>query len=152
MSLEDIDMLDRQGGPNVAGDGRAQRTLVLVIGATGRVGRILVRKLLLRGYRVRALVRKRPDGSERELLPEKVEGEARGGRVPRGRNRSFPSIPPSTHAPRLAAVVYGDVSDYASVRSAVRAADKVVYCAGARTMLTPDLSNVYLAGVETTLR
>ena len=81
----------------------------------------LVRKLLLRGYRVRALVRKRPDGSERELLPEKVEGEARGGRVPRGRNRSFPSIPPSTHAPRLAAVVYGDVSDYASVRSARRA-------------------------------
>ena len=30
---------------------------VLVVGATGRIGRIVVRKLLLRGYSVRALVR-----------------------------------------------------------------------------------------------
>ena len=32
-------------------------TTVLVVGATGRVGTILVRKLALRGYTVRALVR-----------------------------------------------------------------------------------------------
>lgn len=36
---------------------QASYTTVLVVGATGRVGRILVRKLLLRGYTVRALVR-----------------------------------------------------------------------------------------------
>ena len=35
-------------------------TRVLVVGATGRVGRIVVRKLLLRGYTVRALVRGHP--------------------------------------------------------------------------------------------
>eukprot|EP00899_Mesostigma_viride_P020143 jgi/Mesvir1/2812/Mv13914-RA.1 len=34
----------------------AQYTTVLVAGATGRVGRVLVRKLLLRGYTVKALV------------------------------------------------------------------------------------------------
>lgn len=33
----------------------AGNTMVLVAGATGRVGRILVRKLLLRGYKARAL-------------------------------------------------------------------------------------------------
>jgi hypothetical protein len=45
-------------------------TTVLVVGATGRVGRILTRKLLLRGYKVKALVRKR-DGAE--VVPEAVE-------------------------------------------------------------------------------
>jgi hypothetical protein len=45
-------------------------TTVLVLGATGRVGRILTRKLLLRGYKVKALVRKR-DGAEG--VPEAVE-------------------------------------------------------------------------------
>lgn len=34
---------------------KALSTTVLVVGATGRVGRILVRKLLLRGYKVRAI-------------------------------------------------------------------------------------------------
>lgn len=36
---------------------QAKFTTVLVVGVTGRVGRVLVRKLLLRGYTVRALVR-----------------------------------------------------------------------------------------------
>ena len=35
-----------------------------MVGATGRVGRILVRKLLLRGYTVRALVRDTAEGLE----------------------------------------------------------------------------------------
>jgi uncharacterized protein YbjT (DUF2867 family) len=48
----------------------ARFTTVLVVGAAGRVGRVLVRKLLLRGYTVKALVRKE---SDRELLPDKVQ-------------------------------------------------------------------------------
>lgn len=45
----------------------ANRT-VLVVGATGRVGRILIRKLLLRGYKVRAMVRPKDGaGADRGL-------------------------------------------------------------------------------------
>lgn len=51
---------------------QAAYTTVLVVGATGRVGRILVRKLLLRGYTVKALVRKR-EGSSDNVLPAAVE-------------------------------------------------------------------------------
>jgi hypothetical protein len=54
---------------------QAAYTTVLVVGATGRVGRILVRKLLLRGYKVKALVRRR-QGKERDELqaiPSAVE-------------------------------------------------------------------------------
>ena len=43
--------LDDYANPN------ARFTTVLVVGAAGRVGRVLVRKLLLRGYTVKALVR-----------------------------------------------------------------------------------------------
>mmetsp|Transcript_42050 Transcript_42050/g.50971 ORF Transcript_42050/g.50971 Transcript_42050/m.50971 type:complete len:677 (-) Transcript_42050:497-2527(-) len=45
----------------------AQYTNVMVVGATGRVGRVLVRKLLLRGYSVSVLVR---SASAAEQLPE----------------------------------------------------------------------------------
>lgn len=74
----------------------ASRTRVLVVGATGRVGRILSRKLLLRGYKVRALVRKR-DGmrSEAEGVPDAVE------------------------------VVSGDVGEMRDVQRAIRGVDKV---------------------------
>lgn len=51
---------------------QASYTTVLVAGATGRVGRVLIRKLLLRGYKVRALVRDR-DGAAAEQLPRAVE-------------------------------------------------------------------------------
>lgn len=55
---------------------QAAYTTVLVLGATGRVGRILVRKLLLRGYSVKALVRKR-EGRSAELpaAVQIVEGD-----------------------------------------------------------------------------
>jgi uncharacterized protein YbjT (DUF2867 family) len=43
-----------------------------VLGATGKTGRILVRKLLLRGYTVRVMVRDTSD-SVRERLPSNVE-------------------------------------------------------------------------------
>lgn len=50
----------------------AKFTTVFVAGATGRVGRVLVRKLLLRGYSVKALVRNR-DPETLEKLPRSVE-------------------------------------------------------------------------------
>lgn len=50
----------------------AQNTTVLVVGATSRIGRIVVRKLMLRGYTVKALVRE-ADKEVVELLPRSVE-------------------------------------------------------------------------------
>ncbi|KAL5160156.1 hypothetical protein HKD37_07G017739 [Glycine soja] len=50
----------------------AQNTTLLVVGATSRIGRIVVRKLMLRGYAVKALVR-RADQEVVELLPRSVE-------------------------------------------------------------------------------
>ncbi|XP_052181736.1 protein HIGH CHLOROPHYLL FLUORESCENCE PHENOTYPE 173, chloroplastic isoform X1 [Diospyros lotus] len=50
----------------------AQNTTVLVVGATSRVGRIVVRKLMLRGYSVKALVR-RADQQVVDMLPTSVE-------------------------------------------------------------------------------
>jgi len=97
---------------------------VLVIGAAGRIGQVLVRKLLLRGYNVRALLKPGSTEDEEEqqnALPDKVEA------------------------------YYGDVSDYAAVRAAVQGADKVVYCAGVRTSFTAELKNIYVVGVRTVL-
>jgi hypothetical protein len=51
---------------------QAANTTVLVVGATGRVGRVLVRKLLLRGYKVKALFRNRA-GVGKDLIPDSVE-------------------------------------------------------------------------------
>lgn len=50
----------------------AQNTTVLVVGATSRIGRIVVRKLMLRGYTVKALVR-RVDQQVKDMLPTSVE-------------------------------------------------------------------------------
>ncbi|KAK9282267.1 hypothetical protein L1049_005181 [Liquidambar formosana] len=50
----------------------AQNTTVLVVGATSSIGRILVRKLMLRGYTVKALVRK-ADEEVVDMLPRSVE-------------------------------------------------------------------------------
>ncbi|CAL1373869.1 unnamed protein product [Linum trigynum] len=50
----------------------AQNTTVLVVGPTSRIGRILVRKLMLRGYTVKALVRK-SDQEVLDMLPRSVE-------------------------------------------------------------------------------
>lgn len=51
---------------------QAEFTNVLVVGATGKTGRILVRKLLLRGYGVRVMVRSE-DASVKDRLPANVE-------------------------------------------------------------------------------
>ncbi|PUZ73996.1 hypothetical protein GQ55_1G030500 [Panicum hallii var. hallii] len=50
----------------------AQDTTVLVVGATSRIGRIVVRKLMLRGYNVKALVR-RNDSEVIDMLPRSVD-------------------------------------------------------------------------------
>ncbi|XP_034695913.1 protein HIGH CHLOROPHYLL FLUORESCENCE PHENOTYPE 173, chloroplastic isoform X1 [Vitis riparia] len=66
-------LLIREGGPmcEFAIPG-AQNTTVLVVGATSRIGRIVVRKLMLRGYTVKALVRK-ADQEVVDMLPRSVE-------------------------------------------------------------------------------
>jgi hypothetical protein len=74
----------------------ASKTTVLVVGATGRVGRILVRKLLLRGYKVRAIIRKR-DG---------IRMDAEG-------------------VPTAVDVLFGDVGEIADCQKAVQGVDKV---------------------------
>ncbi|KAL9247203.1 hypothetical protein vseg_020659 [Gypsophila vaccaria] len=50
----------------------AQNTTVLVVGATSRIGRLVVRKLMLRGYTVKGFVR-RIDEGVMEMLPRSVE-------------------------------------------------------------------------------
>ncbi|PKA62553.1 Divinyl chlorophyllide a 8-vinyl-reductase, chloroplastic [Apostasia shenzhenica] len=50
----------------------AQDTTVLVVGATSRIGRIVVRKLMIRGYKVKALVRK-TDQEVLDMLPRSVD-------------------------------------------------------------------------------
>ncbi|WVZ77951.1 hypothetical protein U9M48_025738 [Paspalum notatum var. saurae] len=50
----------------------AQDTTVLVVGATTHIGRIVVRKLMLRGYNVKALVR-RNDPEVIDMLPRSVD-------------------------------------------------------------------------------
>lgn len=72
---------DRLAGFDVSYDDEsltfAPYTNVLVVGATGKVGRILVRKLLLRGYKVRVLVRDKEAAVEGGMPPsvEVFEGD-----------------------------------------------------------------------------
>ncbi|KAK1379306.1 High chlorophyll fluorescence phenotype [Heracleum sosnowskyi] len=70
---DDEAILIREGGPmcEFAIPG-AQNTTVLVIGATSRVGRVVVRKLMLRGYTVKALVRKASQEVV-DMLPTSVD-------------------------------------------------------------------------------
>jgi len=50
-------------------------TTVLVTGATGRIGRVLIRKLLLRGYTVKALVRRQEDVEKLPGLVQVIVGD-----------------------------------------------------------------------------
>lgn len=78
---------------------QAANTKVLVVGATGRVGKILIRKLLLRGYKVRALIRRRE--GVRETAAD-VEG-----------------------LPAAVEVFMGDVGELKDCQKAVKGVDKV---------------------------
>ncbi|KAL6756417.1 hypothetical protein V8C86DRAFT_2649688 [Haematococcus lacustris] len=101
------------------GSAEGRNTTVLVVGATGRVGRVLTRKLLLRGYRVKALVRRRV-GKERDDLNE---------------------------LPATVEIVEGDVGNMDSCQDAVHGINKIIYCAAARSTFTADLVQVDDRGV-----
>lgn len=77
----------------------ASDTTVLVVGATGRVGRILIRKLLLRGYKVKALIRLREGIRESK---EDIEG-----------------------LPSAVEVITGDVGELKHCQKALKGVDKV---------------------------
>lgn len=105
---------------------QAAETTVLLLGATGRVGRILTRKLLLRGYKVRALVRRKPERAQgADGSPAQVEG-----------------------VPAAVKVVFGDVGEMRDCQQAVRGVSKVIYCAAARSTFTGELSRVEELGVR----
>mmetsp|Transcript_37095 Transcript_37095/g.82525 ORF Transcript_37095/g.82525 Transcript_37095/m.82525 type:complete len:614 (+) Transcript_37095:97-1938(+) len=97
---------------------QAAFTTVLVVGATGRVGRILTRKLLLRGYKVKALVRKKE-----------------------GRGQEGYGVPPAVE------IVEGDVGELRDCQRAVRGVNKVIYAAAAKTTFTAELLRVEEKGV-----
>jgi NAD(P)-dependent dehydrogenase (short-subunit alcohol dehydrogenase family) len=103
----------------------AADTTVLVTGATGRVGRVLVRKLLLRGYKVRALVRQREAGGEAGGGGGSSEKEVGGGI-----SGSSSSSADTEAIPQSAELVFGDVGDYKACRRAVEGVDKVGGCSG----------------------
>lgn len=113
--------------PEVFDSPQATATTVLVVGATGRVGKVLVRKLLLRGYSVKALVRRRMMMAE-------------------GEEDVMESIPRSVQ------VIEGDLGDYKACREAVNGVDKVLFCAAARSTLTADLNRVDADGVALVAR
>ena len=69
-SIYDMDLLSGDTTDMIDANPQAKFTTVLVTGATGRVGKVIVRKLLLRGYGVRALIRRE---SDKEFLPPNVE-------------------------------------------------------------------------------
>ena len=96
----------------------AGETTVLVTGATGRVGRVLVRKLLLRGYKVKALVRQREAGAAGAA--DAAAGPSQDG----GEGQEA--------IPQAAELVYGDVADYKACRRAVQGVNKVGTGGGGR--------------------
>jgi FlaA1/EpsC-like NDP-sugar epimerase len=80
-------------------EGNESDTTVLVVGATGRVGRILIRKLLLRGYKVKALIRLREGVRESK---EDIQG-----------------------LPSAVEVITGDVGELRHCQKALKGVDKV---------------------------
>ena len=97
----------------------AADTTVLVTGATGRVGRVLVRKLLLRGYKVKALVRQREGGAAAVSEAAAPPPAAADG------SASVDGSEGQEGLPQAAELVYGDVADYKACRQAVKGVDKV---------------------------
>lgn len=126
---------------------QAATTTVLVLGATGRVGRILTRKLLLRGYKVRAMIRKRDGRGGASPSPSSSTSESNG---------ATPSYSPSSPSsevtvegvPPAVKIVFGDVGEIKDCQEAVKGVNKVIYCASARSTFTGELLRVEESGVR----
>ena len=122
---------------------QAASTTVLVLGATGRVGRILTRKLLLRGYKVQALIRKR-EGRGEVLSSPSPSSPA---------SEDDPSAPSSSvvtvdGVPPAVKIIFGDVGEMKDCQAAVKGVNKVIYCASSRSTFTGELLRVEEAGVR----
>ncbi|KAL5974247.1 hypothetical protein ACLOJK_030911 [Asimina triloba] len=132
----------------------AQDTMVLVVGATSRIGRIVVRKLMLRGYRVKVLFSIfLPPFMLLHLIPDdfgclhllvllvwmqNVSGEA----LVRKSDQEVIDL-----LPRSLSIVIGDVGEPSTLKAAVEGCNKIIYCATARTTITGDLYRVDHQGV-----
>lgn len=135
----------------------AQNTTVLVVGGTSRIGRIVVRKLMLRGYTVKvfsyllliillqlcrfnfAIVTLASSNFQidnwgipqfMQVLVRKTDQEV------------IDSLPRSVE------IVNGDVGDPSTLWAAVEGCNKIIYCATARSAITGDLFRVDHQGVS----
>mmetsp|Transcript_26766 Transcript_26766/g.85936 ORF Transcript_26766/g.85936 Transcript_26766/m.85936 type:complete len:568 (+) Transcript_26766:63-1766(+) len=115
---------------------QAAYTTVLVVGATGRIGKVLVRKLLLRGYTVKALVRKADKESSTSA----------------GSSYLDPSRSKADILPKAVKVIEGSVGDLAAVQEAMKDVDKVVCCTGTKSTLTMELEIVEKQGIANLTR
>jgi E1A/CREB-binding protein len=132
----------------------AQDTTVLVVGATSRIGRIVVRKLMLRGYNVKVC----PFPSFLFIFIHAISilffceicmyvlisshAVLQQALV----RRNDPEV--IEMLPRSVEIVVGDVGDPSSVQAAVSGCNKVIYCATARSTITGDLNRVDNQGVR----
>lgn len=123
---------------------QAASTTVLLLGATGRVGRILTRKLLLRGYKVKALVR-RKEGRGQAPPPSSPGQE-------QDKDSNNSSAPPDQiiveGVPPAVKIVFGDVGEMRDCQEAVRGVNKVIYCASSRSTFTGELLRVEEVGMK----
>jgi len=132
----------------------AQDITVLVVGATSRIGRIVVRKLMLRGYNVKvfhSLPLCSCSSSVTQLrccflwnLHVLICSYAILQQTLVRRND--PEV--IDMLPRSVDIVVGDVGDPSSVQAAVSGCNKVIYCATARSTITGDLNRVDNQGVR----
>lgn len=149
--------LDDDLGAGLASDlesPEAQFTRVLVVGGTGRVGRIVVRKLLLRGYNVRVMCRDLQDEAA-SLLPSSVE-ILRGDvgdldacqRAVNGMDKVCPTftVSHSNGDPGGGALTSGFLHAW-SLPSTLQCL-QVIYCATSTVQLTGDIDKVDNVGVS----
>ncbi len=115
---------------------QAAYTTVLVLGATGRVGRIVTRKLLLRGYKVGlgpklSLVIRPSNGLIAKTISPLVPSPLQVRALVRRKEGREPGAP-IEGVPAAVKVVMGDLGEMADCQEAVKGVNKVIYCAAAR--------------------
>ena len=98
----------------------ARYTTVLVVGAAGRVGRVLVRKLLLRGYTVKAVVRKPEDADELPSVVDVLVGDVSDASM---MERAIQGVNKVVYCARAKSTMSGDLNNVESegVRVAAKA-------------------------------